>query len=142
MESTETTQQEQHPKDVLQSCLVNLFQAPTKSIEDAFALVIDLVQNQNDKNQESLHKFERQNDELSQQLTKCQESNQSLKTRLDDMYDSISILKDERDDLFKQNEHLNMKQSSLEERIIEINEEVKVCVLILEADICLDEFCE
>ena len=128
MESTET---KQHPNVLLQSCLANLFQAPTKGIEDAFKMLLDLIQNQNELKQESLLKLEQRNDELMQELTKCQESNQLLKVdlerNLEVLKGSISMLKDERDDLLKQNERLNFNQSSLEKRIRQMDAEVKVC---------------
>ena len=131
MESTENKQQQQEAsKDLLQSCLANLFQAPTKGIEDAFSLLLDLVQNQNKSNLQTLNKLEQRNEDLVQQVKGCKESNEVLKTNLEfqinTLKDKITTLKDERGDLLKHNEEMDAKQRSLEKRIKEMNEEVKV----------------
>lgn len=131
MESTENKQQQREAsKDLLQSCLANLFQAPTKGIEDAFSLILDLVQSQNESNLQTLNKLEQRNDDLVQELKGCKKSNEVLKTNLEhqinDLKHSITLLKDERDDLLNHKEEMNAKQRTLEKRIQEMNEEVKV----------------
>lgn len=128
MEST--TSEYKESKEQLQSCLVDLFQAPTKGIDEAFTLILGLMKSQEEKNQESWLQIEQRNNELVQKLSECQESNNVMKiefgSQIDDMQNLITSLKKERDDLLKQNEDIIVKQSSLEKQIVEMNEEVKV----------------
>ena len=125
---------EMNQNEQLSLCLKNLFQGPSQGIENAFALILKLLEKQQQENRElqlAHVELDKQSKALFEKLKgQFEEKHENLQTKFEkdneQLKESVEVLKKERDDLLKITENVNGKQSIFEKLLEDMKGEVKV----------------